>query len=310
MTLQNFTRKDIEALLQQPFEDLLYQAGKIQKQHFHQPLDLCTIMNARSGLCSEDCQFCAQSCHHRTHISTYPLASKDEIIKAAQRAKDIGSGRFGIVTSGNNLTPDEKKRIIEAISAVKEAVNIEVCASLGQLDKETLVQFKQAGLSRYHHNIETSPQFYPNIVSTHSFTERVTTIRHAKQAGLFVCSGGILGLGERWDDRIEMILALQELDVDSIPLNVLVPILGTPLENAPPISPMDVIKTIALFRIVFPKKIIKLAAGRETVLKDFQALALLAGANGMLIGGYLTINGRDIKEDWKLIAEINQVYLN
>lgn len=297
-------KSDIKALLELPFHELVYQAGQVKKEFSSSKLDLCTIMNARSGMCPEDCKFCAQSSHHSTGMATYPLASNEEILQAAKKAKEIGSQRFGIVTSGNALTSAEITRIAEIIPRIRKEIGIEVCASLGKLDEASLRLFKAAGLVRYHHNIETSRHFYPNIVSTHTFDERLETILNAKKAGVAVCSGGIIGLGETWDDRIDMLLTLKELNVDSIPINILIPIKGTAMESAPPISAVDAIKTIAIFRIVLKDKVIKVAAGRETVLKDYQGMAFMAGANGMLIGGYLTIKGRDIQDDWKLIENI------
>jgi len=300
-------KTQLEHYLTLSISELVYIASLIKQKECGKVLDLCTIMNARSGACSEDCKFCAQSGHHQTQISQYPLASNAEIIAAAKRAKDIGAKRFGIVTSGNSLSESEIKRIAEVIPVLKVEVGIQVCASLGALELDTLRLFKEAGLSRYHHNIETSERFYPSIVSTHTFQERVATIRHAKEVGLEVCSGGIIGMGETWEDRINMVLTLKDLNVDSVPLNVLIPISGTPLENLEPISPVDVIKTIAIFRICLKDKVIKIAAGRETILKDFQALAYLAGANGMLIGGYLTVKGRDVLEDQKLVGALGEM---
>ena len=167
---------------------------------------------------------------------------------------------------------------------------------------------KEAGLSRYHHNIETSANFYPKIISTHTFEERIDTIRAAKETGLEVCSGGIIGMGEDWQDRIDMAFSLKELDVDSVPINLLVPIKGTPLESIETISCNDAIKAICIFRIILKDKIIKIAAGRETILKDFQGLGFIAGANGMLIGGYLTIKGAGIEQDHELIKEIKRIW--
>lgn len=183
-----------------------------------------------------------------------------------------------------------------------------MCASLGSLDEEALLLLKQAGLSRYHHNIETSPNFFPQIATTHSFQDRIKTIIAAKKTGLEVCSGGIIGMGETLNDRIEMALWLKKLNVDSVPINVLVPIKGTPLQDREPLSCSEAVRTIALFRIILKDKIIKIAAGRESILKDFQALAFMAGANGMLIGGYLTIKGRDPGDDRRLVEEVKKLW--
>lgn len=298
----------IDSLLKLPLWELLSLAHKTRRDCLGSKFELCSIINAKSGLCSEDCKFCAQSSRHKAEIFRYPLKDKDEIIKAAEKAKKIGAEKFGIVTSGNRLNKSELNMIAQVIPEIKDKVDIIVCASLGALNKDELKMLKGAGLSRYHHNIETSPRFYPQIVSTHGFQERVNTVKAAKEVGLEVCSGVIIGMGETWQDRIDMIYLLKELDVDSIPINLLVPIKGTPLESLNLISCNDAIRTICLFRSILKDKIIKIAAGRETILKDFQALAFMSGANGMLIGGYLTIKGRAAEEDHNLIKEIERLW--
>lgn len=296
--------RTIEALLKLPTIELARRADSVRAAHTGSRLDICTILNAKSGACAEDCKFCAQSCRHRTGIEAYPLKSAREIIDAARAAKDSGARRFGIVTSGNTLTEGEVRLIGDAASAIKAEVGIKVCASLGRMTEEGLAYLKKAGVSRYHHNIETSPRYFRKIVSTHTFADRVETIKLAQKVGLEVCSGGIIGMGETWRDRIEMALILKKLGVDSVPVNVLIPIGGTSLAAAKRLSCDDAIRTIAIFRIILKDKAVKLAAGRETSLKDHQALAFMAGANGMLIGGYLTVKGRAVAEDRKLIEEI------
>ena len=290
--------------LEQPFEDIVYQAAKVKRQYIGDRFETCSIINAKSGSCSEDCKFCAQSAHHKTDVDIYPLLDKEKIFEDAKIANENGAGRFGIVTSGNDLTEDEIKAIADVTLRIKNELGIKICGSLGALSKESLQSLKYAGMSRYHHNIETSRNFYPKIVSTHDFDERIKTIADAKAVGFEVCSGGILGLGESWEDRIDMALLLKELEVDAVPLNVLMPLKGTQIYGIDPISPIDVIKTIAMFRMIVKDKTIKVAAGRETVMKDYQALAFLAGANGMLVGGYLTVKGRKVEEDKFLIREI------
>lgn len=295
-------------VLKTSLTELMAQAHKIRKESIGEKLELCSIINAKSGLCGEDCKFCAQSSRHNADISKYPLKGKNEIVRAAETAKDIGAGRFGIVTSGNKLTPKELDEIAGAVRDIKRDVGIAVCGSLGALKKDELAVLKDAGLSRYHHNIETSPNFYSKIVTTHGFQERINTINAAKERGLEVCSGGIIGMGETWQDRIDIANLLMDLDVDSVPINFLIPMKGTPLESAETISCNDAIRTISIFRIILKEKTIKIAAGRETVLKDSQKLGFLAGANGMLIGGYLTVKGRDVEADQELIREIKRVW--
>jgi biotin synthase len=291
-----------------PFDELIYAANKARHINIGHDIELCGIVNAKSGKCGEDCKFCAQSVHYSTEIAEYPLKKIEEIVTAAGEAQENGAEKFGIVTSGNTLNLDEVKTVAEAVREISDNFDIKPCASLGALNIEGLALLKDAGLVRYHHNVETSENFYPHIVTTHSYGERLRTIRLAKGLDLEVCSGGIIGLGEDWEDRINMALLLQELEVDSVPLNFLVPVKGTPLGGAEIISPIDAIKTIALFRIILPDRTIKVAAGRESVLKDYQAMMYMAGANGMMIGGYLTVSGRPVDEDLALVSEIRKTW--
>ena len=299
--------KNTERLLSVPLDELLPIANSQRKSGVGNQIEICGVINAKSGTCGEDCKFCAQSSHYCTSIEEYPLKTKKEIIQAAKEAKRNGAERFGVVTSGNRLTLEEVKVIADAIMDFPE-IGILPCASLGALTEEAFSILKDAGLTRYHHNIETSENFYKSIVSTHDYSERINTIKNAKKAGLEVCSGGILGMGESWQDRIDMALLLKELEVDSVPMNFLVPIKGTPLEDAPRIAPLDAIRAIAIFRIILQDVVIKIVAGRETVLKDFQEMMYSAGANGMMVGGYLTIAGRSVEEDQALIEEIKKLW--
>ncbi|KJJ85323.1 biotin synthase [Candidatus Omnitrophus magneticus] len=301
-------KQELKELLNLSFLDLLREADKIRRAFSSSTIDLCGICNAKCGVCSEDCKFCAQSGHYSTNISEYPLKSKNEIVKEALKIKESGATRYGIVTSGNKLTINELEVIAFAIKEIIENIGLSVCASLGALDERSFNLLKSAGLSRYHHNIETSKRFYPFIVSSHSYEERISTIKLARKAGLEVCSGGIIGMGETWEDRIDMALFLKELDVDSVPINILIPVKGTPLENIKTISPVDAIKTIALFRLILKDKNIRIAAGRESLLKDFMALVFMAGTNGMMVGGYLTTRGRSVEEDKELVSRIYDLW--
>ncbi len=299
---------EIGKYLKMPFEELIQLSTRTRSGGVGTRLDICGIINAKSGSCSEDCKFCAQSARYCTNIPEYPLKTKDEIVSAAYSAKDNGAKRFGIVTSGNRLTDQEVGIVADAIREILGKVGISACASLGALSMKSFLILKEAGLTRYHHNLETSERYYPNIVTTHDYSERVETVKRAKKAGLEVCSGGIFGIGETWQDRIDLALLLADLGVDAVPINFLVPIKGTPLENAEKISPTDAIRIIALYRLILKNVDIKVAAGRETVLKDFQAMMYAAGANGMMIGGYLTVMGRSVKEDQDLISEIGKLW--
>lgn len=298
----------LKDILCMELEDLMASASEARRKGVGNRLEICGITNAKSGLCSEDCKFCAQSAHHSTMIPQYPLKSEDEIVEAARSARENGSTRFGIVTSGNRLTPDELETIRTAVRRIVKDVGIGACASLGALTRDELLSLRDAGLTRYHHNIETSRRFYPQIVSTHDYDERVNTVKASKSAGLEVCSGGIIGMGETWEDRLDMALLLSELGVDAVPLNILVPIKGTPLGSVEPLSAAEALRAIALFRLVLRDKDIKIIAGRETVLKDFQGMMYSAGANGMMVGGYLTVGGRNISDDKALIREIRAAW--
>lgn len=283
-------------------------ASEARRRGVGSRIEVCGIVNAKSGKCGEDCRFCAQSAHHSTEIFEYPLKSAQEIVTAAKAAKENGASRFGIVTSGNRLNDKEVGVIAEAVKLISRDVGIGACASLGALDEKALKELKDSGLTRYHHNLETSRTFYPRIVSTHTYDERVNTVVAAKKAGLEVCSGGIIGLGETWQDRLEMALTLKELDVNAVPLNILVPIKGTPLGNVEPLSAAEALRAIALFRLILSDKDIKVIAGRETVLKDSHFLMYMAGANGMMVGGYLTVGGRGVDEDKLLLKEIRELW--
>ena len=306
--MDNSPDEHIDTLLNLSTPELVLYANRIRRDYVGSRLELCSILNAKSGMCTEDCKFCAQSSYYSTDIPVYPLLKKEKILKAAEDAGKIGAERFSIVTSGRRLNPGELSYLADTISLIRGKIHIKVCASLGSLNRQELKILKNAGLSRYHHNIETSTRYYNRVVTTHSFQERINTINSAKEAGLEVCSGGIIGMGETWQDRIDMACVLKKLEVDSIPINILVPIAGTPFESVKPISCRDIIRTICMFRIILKDKTIKMAAGRERTLKDFQGLGFMAGANGMIIGGYLTIRGRSVEADHQLVREIKELW--
>ncbi|KKG08304.1 biotin synthase BioB [Methanosarcina sp. 2.H.A.1B.4] len=266
-------------------------------------VDLCAITNAKSGRCPENCRFCAQSAHHCAETREYPLLSPERLLEDAKYAEKAGARRFSIVTSGNRLKFEELESILDAVRLIKSRTGLEVCASIGTLSPESAGKLKEAGVSRIHHNLESSESFFRRICSTHTYADRIRTIRTAKEAGLEVCSGGILGLGESMQDRIKLALTLRELDVDAVPINILNPVPGTPMENAAPLPPMEILKSIALFRLVLPEKNIKLAGGREKNLRDLQSLALFCGANGLMLGNYLTTEGRSPEMDLQMIRD-------
>lgn len=269
---------------------------------------LCSIINAKSGQCSEDCRFCAQSAHFQTAAPVYPLLGQDEIVAAARTAKENGAGHFSLVTSGRGLAGRDLERVAAIIRVVRREVDIAVCASLGILGRQEFALLKEAGMSRYHHNLETSESFFPRIATTHTFAQRVDTILAAKAEGLEVCAGGIFGLGESEDDRVDMALTLRRLGVDSVPINILIPLAGTPLADTPPISVLALLRSIALYRLLLPDVPIRLAAGRETALNDFLGSAFMAGADGMMIGGYLTEKGRLPEMDLHFVRLIRELW--
>jgi len=312
LTVQPATRDEAEHILsiaqQSDIMLLLAHANRV-RQHFHgDTIDLCAIVNAKSGRCSEDCAFCAQSAHFKTAVQDYPLMSVDEIIAAARNCLKNNTHRFSIVTSGKGVSAAEDfERICATVRQLADMQDMAPCASLGILSGGQFVRLKQAGLKRYHHNLETAESFYGSICTTHSFSRRAATVRAAREAGLEVCSGGILGLGETPGQRVELALALRELDVDSVPLNFLNPIAGTRLENQPLLPPLDILKAIAMFRFVMPEKEIRVCGGREVNLRTLQPFMYLAGANGAMTGNYLTTAGRDPATDVREILDLGLV---
>ncbi len=271
-------------------------------------MGLCTITNAKSGACSEDCAFCAQSLHFDTNAPLYGLRAMDDILREAETAKRTGAKRFSMVISGKGPAPGLIERIACYVQAIGKEVGIPTCASLGIMGLDGLMILKNAGLTRYHHNLETSSRFFPKICTTHTYEERRRTIKNAMAVGLEVCSGGIIGLGETEEDRYLLSKDLARLGVVSCPINILVPIKGTPLENARRLSVTEILRTVAMWRIMLPWAAIRIAGGREKVLKDVQALVFMAGADAMLVGGYLTTVGRPPEEDMEMTAILEELW--
>jgi len=284
--------------------DLLMLANRITRRHFADLIDTCSIINAKSGLCNRNCSFCAQSTQHNTGIKPYPLIPEDEILGVAQRMEESGANRFSIVTSGLSVKQDEFKRILHTISRVRLETNLSICTSIGSLTRKRALMLKDAGVTCIHHNLETSKRFFPWICTTHTYKHRLKTLGIAKNLGFEVCSGGIIGLGEALIDRVELALTLKDLDVDSVPINIITPITGTPLEDIIAPSPLEVLKTIAVYRILLPSKHIRLAGGREVNLRSLQSLALISGADGLMLGNYLTTSGNTPQEDLEMISDL------
>lgn len=278
---------------------------KIRRHYFGIEVNLCAIVNAKSGLCKEDCSFCAQSVKYPTGAAEYPMKAAPAIAGAAIEAASFGAREFSIVTSGTKI---EKERdlgiLLDTLSRMKSSLQMERCASLGILAKDVLKKLKDAGLESYHHNLETGRSFFPKVCTTHPYDDDVEVVRAAKELGFHVCSGGIFGLGEDWAVRIELLSTLRELDVDSVPINFLNPRPGTPLENSANLTPIECLRIIALARLMLPAKDIVVCGGRNVNLRDLQPLIFAAGANGMMVGNYLTTAGRDPKEDLKMLEDL------
>lgn len=289
--------------------DLLALANKVRKKYAG-TIEACSILNVKSGRCSQNCRFCAQSGHYDTGVDCYELLSPEQVLAAARKVYDAGIRRFGYVSSGCGYTAvdDEFRQILATLDRLHEEFpDMQLCVSIGILSEETARLLAEHHVYRYNMNLQTSPARYAELIAdTHSIADKIATIRALQKVGVTNCTGGIFGLGESWADRVDMAFAIKDLDVEGIPLNVLLPIKGTPLADRPLMAPVEVAKAFALFRLVNPSKMIKFAAGRETTMKDFQGLLMLAGANGMISGGYLTTRGRGIDDDMAFIRQLNE----
>lgn len=281
-------------------------ADMIREHYVGDKIDLCSIINGRSGRCPEDCKYCAQSAHHNTDCEVYEFLPKEQILDACRLNEREGVDRFSIVTSGRALTGKEFDQAIEAYKEMKQSCNIELCASMGFVTLEQLKKLHEVGVTSYHHNIETSRRNFPNICTTHTYDQKLATLKLIKEAGLNVCSGGILGMGENYEDRIDMALDLYDAGADSIPLNILMPIKGTPLENQPVLSEEEIMRSIAIFRYINPKADIRLAAGRALLEKDGE-IALQSGASASITGNMLTtVACATIRSDKEMIKRIGR----
>lgn len=287
--------------------DDLTRGADLIRQHFvGDRIDMCSIINGRSGRCPEDCKYCAQSAHHNTDCEIYDFLPEDKIIDACKLNEREGVDRFSIVTAGRALTGEEFELAINAYEKMNKECDIELCASMGFLTKEQLHRLHLAGVTSYHHNIETSKRNFPNICTTHTYEQKIETLKMVKEEGLFVCSGGIIGMGETWEDRIDMAISLAEVGVDSIPINALMPIKGTPLENLERITEDDILRTVAIFRYINPTAEIRLAAGRALLTNDGE-LAFKAGASATITGNMLTtVACATIRSDKEMITSIGR----
>lgn len=296
---------DVTILLEANLENLREGADRIRKALCGDGVELCSIINGRSGRCSEDCKFCAQSGHHGTGIKEYPFLSIEEFVKDAKRNEEKGVHRYSIVTAGRSLGSDFE-RAEEAYRAVHKACpEMGLCASHGLLSGDEFKRLKAAGVTRYHENIETSERNFSNICTTHTYEDKIREIKMAKEAGLSICSGGIIGMGETWEDRIDMAFSLSELEVDSIPINLLSPIPGTPFENVKEISQEEVLRTVAIFRFINPTAYVRIAAGRNR-FADGGRILFESGINATITGDMLTTVGNTIEEDIVMLEEMKR----
>ena len=284
---------------------LFQKADEIRGKFHGKKFDLCTIVNAKSGNCSEDCRYCAQSSHYNTGSPIHELMDSQEILELAQNIEKKSVDKFSLVTSGKGLSNEEERDKLEKIYRIlKKITSLHLCASHGIIDYETAEILKSSGVETYHHNLETSRTFYEEICTTHQYQERVETCQNARRAGMKICSGGIFGLGESRRDRIEMAFELKELQADSVPINILTPIEGTPLalEKADYISPQEIVKTMAIYRFILPQAVIRYAGGRQ-LLGEYEKIGLRAGINGALTGNYLTTTGSTVERDIEILKE-------
>lgn len=285
-------------------EFLCNAANEIRKHFCGDNFDLCTILNAKSGKCSENCKYCAQSAHFNTKVEVYPLLSKEQVLEEAKLVESQGANRFSLVTSGRGLQgeSEECEKLIDMYMDINKNTNLSVCASHGIADKFALKKLFDAGVEMYHHNLETSREFYPNICTTHTYDERVETIKNAQEIGLKVCSGGIFGLGETNIDRIKMAFELRKLNVVSVPINILTQIKGTPLEKVADIEPKEILKIIGIYRFILPNVNLRYAGGRVK-LGNLQEKGITSGINSALTGNFLTTTGTTIAADKEMVQK-------
>ncbi len=284
---------------------LIFAANEIRRHFKGNKVKLCSIVNAKSGKCSENCMFCSQSAHHKTAIDVYPLISSGEMYKSAQASKKNGATCFGIVTAGRGIKSEKEiDEICRAVSKIDKKLNMDHCASIGILTGEQLKRLKAAGLRKFHHNLEAAKSFFGKVCTTHKFEERVATVRAAKSTGLRICCGGIFGLGESLEQRVELAFQLKDLDPESVPINILNPVRGTRAEKLKVMPPLEVLRLVATFRFVMPGKDIGIFGGRELSLGGLQPLMYLAGANMTLLGNYLTTSGNSPEVDLQMIKDM------
>ena len=290
-------RQTAVLLAKQPGQENLWDAADRIRQHFHgSRFALCSIINAKSGSCSEDCRFCAQSAHYHGDVEKYDIVNMDRALEIAVDNDQHNVHRISLVTSGRSVSDSTLDQLEQIYDNISQSTMMKLCGSMGLLTKEKAARLKEIGVVRYHCNLEASHNFFPTVCTTHTWEEKVETLKLAREAGMSVCSGGIIGMGETMEDRIDLALELRELEVNSIPINILTPIPGTPLSELEPLSIEEILTTIAIFRFIYPQAVIRIAGGRQQMGED-QYRCFMAGANGAMVGNYLTTTGGSIEED-------------
>ncbi len=284
--------------------DVMYAANRIRQKYFGRDVSFCSIVNAKSGNCPEDCAFCAQSSRHETGIDPYGLLNKDQMARAAREAAGHGASCFGLVIAKRGPSDKDVEELCGVLQETKDKTAIRRGGSLGFVTPEQAQKLARAGMEVFHHNLETSRRHFGKICTTHTYDQRLETVRNLKKAGLKVCCGGIFGMGETWEDRIDLLEELIGLNVDSVPLNFLYPVKGTPLEHAKPMAPMEILRVISIYRLGLPSKEIRVCGGREANLRDLQSWMFYAGANGAMLGNYLTTCGRPAQEDLRMVEDL------
>ena len=304
---QRWTVEDAWAAYRLPFNDLLFRSQSVHREHFDpNRVQLSRLLNIKTGGCPEDCGYCSQSSHHATALAASKLMEVGKIVAEARKAKDSGATRYCMGAAWRNPKPRDMDAIVEVVGAVKE-LGLETCMTLGMLDRDQADRLSAAGLDYYNHNIDTSERYYPSVISTRTFADRLDTLEHVREAGMKVCCGGILGMGESEEDRVDMLVTLANLPEapESVPINMLIPIPGTPMAKATPIGPIEFVRIVALARIMMPASFVRLSAGRSAMTDEMQALCFFAGANSIFVGDTLLTAGNPQDEaDRKLFCRL------
>ncbi len=300
---RQITREEALALAEMPLEELCAAADEIRRFFCGDKFDLCTIVNGKSGKCSENCKYCAQSASYHTAVETYPLLDTEALLEQAQYSQSRGVHRYSIVTSGRNLNAQEVSQACGSIRKIKESLDISICVSFGLLEEADFQKLRQAGASRVHNNLEASAGYFPQVCTTHTQQDKIRSIEAARKTGMEVCSGGIMGLGESMEDRIDLAITLRELQIKSVPVNMLNPIPGTPYENNPRLTEEDMCRIVAIFRFLLPDAFIRLAGGRG-LMEDQGRRCFCSGANAAITGDMLTTSGITIQRDLEILKEL------